>query len=85
MYKTSILELPIYNTPDTDTFSISDINTANLNIEQHISLLAKKTTSGTRPTPTYIGQCHFDTAIGKPIWCKTISPVVWVDSTGTTV
>ena len=82
MYKTTILQIPIYDTPNTDTFNISDINTANLNIEQHMSLLANKTTSGDRPTPTYIGQCHFDTALGKPIWCKTISPVAWVDSTG---
>lgn len=49
---------------------------------------ADKTTSGitaTRPTPTYIGQTHFDTTLGKPIWCKTVTTPVWVDSTGATV
>lgn len=50
--------------------------------------MAYKTTSGitsARPIPTHIGQVHFDTTLGKPIWCKTVSTPVWVDSTGTVV
>lgn len=47
--------------------------------------MAYKITNGItslRPTPTHIGQVHFDTTLGKPIWCKTINPIAWVDSTG---
>ena len=50
--------------------------------------MAYKITSGiksARPTPTHIGQSHFDTTLGKPIWCKIVATQVWVDSTGTTV
>jgi hypothetical protein len=32
-----------------------------------------------------VGDFVFDTTLNKPIWCKTTSPLVWVDSTGTTV
>ena len=85
MYKTSVLQLPIYNTPNVDTFIVEDINIANLNIEQQMLLKAEKTTNGVRPTPTYIGQCHFDTTLSKPIWCKIVSPAEWVDSAGITV
>ena len=39
-----------------------------------------------RPTAPILGQMHFDTTLGKPIWCKQTTPsVIWVDSTGTTV
>lgn len=50
--------------------------------------MAYKITNGitsARPIPTHIGQTHFDTTLGKPIWCKTISPIDWVDSMGTVV
>lgn len=53
-------------------------------VETNVYYIQSGTTTQ-RPTPTYIGQTHFDTTLGKPIWCKTISPIVWVDSTGTTV
>lgn len=45
---------------------------------------ADKTANGaTRPTTNlFVGMVFFDTLLGKPIWCKTISPVAWVDSTG---
>ena len=36
-----------------------------------------------------VGQCVFDTTLGKPIWCKTAktdtTAAVWVDATGATV
>ena len=43
-----------------------------------------KTANGaTRPTTNlFVGMVFFDTRLGKPIWCKTTSPVAWVDSTG---
>lgn len=48
--------------------------------------LIQATNGATRPIPKYIGQPHFDTNLGKPIWCKQYTPsVIWVDATGTTV
>jgi len=43
--------------------------------------------SGTsRPSSNlWVGRMFFDTSLGHPIWCKTVSPVVWVDATGATV
>lgn len=57
-------------------------------VDSAIALKADKITSGItsdRPIPTHIGQSHFDTTLGKPIWCKTVATPVWVDSTGTVV
>jgi hypothetical protein len=42
--------------------------------------------SGTvRPTPGVIGQSFFDQNLGQPIWCQSISPLVWVNAAGATV
>lgn len=38
-----------------------------------------------RPDNPTIGQHLLDTTLGKPIWCKSLNPVVWVDATGTAV
>ena len=38
-----------------------------------------------RPPVPVIGQHTFDTTLGKPIWCKSLNPVVWVDATGAAV
>jgi hypothetical protein len=39
-----------------------------------------------RPTSNlYVGVQYFDTTLGKPIYCKQLSPIIWVDSTGTNV
>lgn len=57
-------------------------------INENVSKINEIKSSGataSRPTPTYIGQPYFDTTLGKPIWAKTITPVAWVDSTGTAV
>jgi lysophospholipase L1-like esterase len=32
-----------------------------------------------------VGDQVFDSTLGKPIWCKTTSPLAWVDATGATV
>ena len=45
-------------------------------------MLITNGTTATRPTATYIGQSHFDTTLGKPIWWNGI---VWKDAMGTTV
>src|SRR4051812_32297524 len=38
------------------------------------------------PTPPlWVGRMYFDTTLGKPIWVKSIGPLVWVDATGTPV
>ena len=47
-------------------------------------------TTANRPVSTpqnlvYVGQEYFDTTLGKPIWARTVSPVVWVDATGAPV
>lgn len=42
-------------------------------------------TSGTtaqRPVPTFVGQPYFDTTLGFMVWCKQLSPAVWVDAAG---
>ena len=46
----------------------------------------KNGTPQSRPTPIAVGDNYFDTHLGKPIWCKQISPsIIWVDATGVTV
>ena len=49
-------------------------------------------TTASRPNiGVRIGQFHFDTTLGKPVWAKTVTPngltqtVVWVDGSGATV
>ena len=43
-------------------------------------------TTAQRPTAPTLWQQYGDTTLGKPIWCKQITPsVVWIDATGTTV
>ncbi len=37
-----------------------------------------------RPVDGMMGDEHFDTALGKPVWLKA-TPSTWVDATGTTV
>ena len=53
------------------------------------SVLLAITSSGTtaqRPTKgLFVGRAYFDTTLGKPIWLKSVGPVVWVDATGTPV
>lgn len=46
---------------------------------------AGATTTAQRPPNPVIGQHTFDTTIGRPIWCKSLNPVVWVDGAGTVV
>ena len=36
----------------------------------------------TRPIPTSIGQQYFDTSLGIPVWCSSLSPITWVNSAG---
>lgn len=31
------------------------------------------------------GLPYFDTDLGKPVWVKSVKPIVWVDATGATV
>lgn len=39
-----------------------------------------------RPSPpAFIGQPYFDTTLGFMVWCKTISPAVWVTASGVSV
>lgn len=33
----------------------------------------------------WIGRCYFDETLGKPVWVKSVKPVVWVDASGTPV
>jgi hypothetical protein len=43
-------------------------------------------TTDKRPiTNLYVGVQFFDTTLGKPIYCKQLSPIIWVDANGTTV
>jgi len=41
-------------------------------------------TTAERPTTgLWIGRRYFDDTLGKPVYVKTISPIVWVDGVGT--
>lgn len=41
--------------------------------------------SASRPTPNTIGQSYFDTTLGLPIWCLSLSPITWVNAAGVSV
>ena len=41
-------------------------------------------TTAQRPTKVlWIGRRFFDTTLGKPVYLKSVGPVVWVDGVGT--
>jgi hypothetical protein len=41
-------------------------------------------TTANRPTGgLWIGRRYFDTTLGKPVYVKSLGPVVWVDGAGT--
>jgi len=41
-------------------------------------------TTAERPTKgLWIGRRFFDDTLGKPVYVKTLSPIVWVDGVGT--
>lgn len=43
-------------------------------------------TTANRPTQDiWVGRFYFDTTLNKPIWVKTVSPIVWVDATSAVV
>ena len=66
-------------------YAKGDILDANY-VKQLINLETPKTTREDNPK---VGQCVFDTTLGKPIWCKLAktdtTAAVWVDATGATV
>ncbi len=41
--------------------------------------------TSSRPTSPAVGQLYFDTTLGQPIWCSSISPVTWVNAAGVSV
>ena len=47
------------------------------------SFLPSGSTSG-RPEDVVVGSSYFDETLGKPIWVKSIDPIVWVDASGST-
>lgn len=55
--------------------------------DQIFNLLSAMTQSGTtaqRPTTfLWIGRRYFDSSLGKPVYVKSVGPVVWVDGVGT--
>ena len=38
-----------------------------------------------RPASPTLYQSYFDTTLGQPIWCKQVSPAIWVNAAGVTV
>jgi len=51
-----------------------------------IASLADSGTTTVRPIKgLWIGRQFFDTTIGKPIYVKTLVPIVWVDAAGVVV
>jgi hypothetical protein len=54
----------------------------------HSAVTASKSSGTTAQRPTnniWIGRRYFDTTLGKPVFVKTASPVVWVDASGAVV
>ena len=47
--------------------------------------LGSTTTTAKRPLAPFVGYSIFDVTLNKPIWCKSLNPVVWVDASGTAV
>ena len=43
---------------------------------------ASGTTANRPVTNLFVGRMYFDVTLGKPIWLKSVTPTVWVDSTG---
>ena len=41
--------------------------------------------TSSRPVSPVLYQLYFDTTLGFPVWCISISPNVWVDAAGVTV
>lgn len=55
-------------------------------IRLYAGSVSESGTTANRPTTgLFVGRRYFDTTLGYPIWLKTVSPVVWVDATGSTV
>jgi hypothetical protein len=49
-------------------------------------LMGLSGTTTNRPvTNLYVGLPYFDSTLGKPVYCKSINPIVWVDAMGTQV
>lgn len=42
-------------------------------------------TTAQRPAAPVIGQPYYDATLNLPIWCKSLGPVVWINSAGATV
>lgn len=54
----------------------------------HDICIAGQQSGATADRPTslpWIGRGFFDTTLGKPIWIKSVRPIVWVDATGAVV
>jgi hypothetical protein len=67
---TSAAEIGAYTTGETDS---------------KIAALQRTGTTAERPSDAVVGTVYFDTTLSKPIWCKAINPIVWVDGTGTVI
>jgi hypothetical protein len=42
-------------------------------------------TTAQRPVAPALYLNYFDTTIGQPVWCSSITPVTWVNAAGVTV
>jgi hypothetical protein len=48
-----------------------------------IASLADSGITANRPTTgIWIGRQYFDTTLGKPVYVKSVKPIVWVTATG---
>jgi lysophospholipase L1-like esterase len=67
----------IYNDADLTLY----YKTAGLGVYQVQSIHA----SSGRPSSPTQGMMFFSTDLNKPIWCKSVSPNIWVDATGAVI
>lgn len=54
----------------------------------HQTITAARQSGPTASRPAslvWIGRQYFDTTIGKPVYVKSVKPIVWVDAAGTVV
>lgn len=54
----------------------------------HLTIQALRQSGETAQRPSkglWIGRQYFDTTLGKPVYVKSVGPVVWVDAAGVVV
>lgn len=55
-------------------------------VHQTITAVRQSGPTASRPTKfVWLGRQYFDTTLGKPVYVKSVNPIVWADATGVAV